>query len=742
MAPRWIIRALLIAAGLAGHSAWGQPVPSREPTSTHIFPAGGKRGTSVKVRVGGECLPPGMNLQLLGASVTGSRELGAESKARYEPSLRRVPRDADDVSARIAYPREFDAQIDIAPDAAAGVRFWRVWGGWGGTRLRPFLVGDLPEFIENEPNSTSDQAERVVLPVVVNGQIAGERDQDFFVFSAKAGEKVTCDVMASRIGSPLEPVIAITDGQGQRVEYDESHVGGDPVVSFRAREAGDYRLHIANLGYFGGPAYVYRITIATGEFTAFAFPPVKAGDIPEMVEAAGNHSPQAAMALTSPSVVHGRFLKTDEEDWFQFQATKDQALTIACRPFPNDSAAVPLLALVDANGAALAKAGNIENPEHGFTLEWKAPVDGAYRLRLRDLQYGSRGGPEFAYRLTIRPAQPDFALRLETDYVNVVQNGKTDLEVFVDRFGAFTGPIDLTLAGLPADVKVQPTRIAENQTRVKLTVSATDDTRPTDAAVRLMGKAVLADQTIERVAVVPSFGWDNTAVHLTVQHKPVFKLSCHEAYQYAPRGSIHPYLMKIERLGGFDGPIVMQRCDRQVQDLDGADILETIIPPGAKEAMNLVYLPETMHTGVQHHCRPYAQAYATFTDKWGQQQTLLAVSTHRCMIRTTPPVAKLRAVTKEIDAQPGAIALCKMILDRAAFTGPVELDLMETAGFKAEKVTIEAGQTEAVLRVRMDANMPAADGTLTVRATGKLDTGDIVVTEAAIQFHRSEIGAR
>ena len=33
--------------------AWGQPVASREPTSTHIFPAGGQRGTTVKVRVGG-----------------------------------------------------------------------------------------------------------------------------------------------------------------------------------------------------------------------------------------------------------------------------------------------------------------------------------------------------------------------------------------------------------------------------------------------------------------------------------------------------------------------------------------------------------------------------------------------------------------------------------------------------------------------------------------------------------------
>src|SRR4029079_14037195 len=150
--------------------------------------------------------------------------------------------------------------------------------------------------------------------------------------------------------------------------------------------------------------------------------------------------------------------------------------------------------------------------------------------------------------------------------------------------------IDLTSESLPEGVKFEPARIAENQTRLKLTFSATNDTRPTDTAVRILVRAMAASQTIERKAVVSSLGRDGDELHLTVQHKPVFRLSCNEAYQYAPRGSIHPYKMKIERLDGFDGPIVLQLCDRQVQDLDGVAIVETVIPAGAKEAMNLIYL--------------------------------------------------------------------------------------------------------------------------------------------------------
>src|SRR3954469_15227499 len=112
----------ILFLALLAPPAWGQAVPSREPTSTHIFPAGGKRGTVVKARVGGECWPPGMNLSILGESVSAPVVVGPEVKARFEPSVRRVPRDADDITARVTYPREFETSLTIAADADPGVR--------------------------------------------------------------------------------------------------------------------------------------------------------------------------------------------------------------------------------------------------------------------------------------------------------------------------------------------------------------------------------------------------------------------------------------------------------------------------------------------------------------------------------------------------------------------------------------------------------------------------------------------
>src|SRR5262245_14366903 len=152
-------RLLVLAIALLASPAWGQPVPSREPSSTHIFPAGGRRGTTVTVRVGGECMPPGMKLTLWGDGLSAPALLGDRVAPRYEPSARRTPRDADGGGAAMTYPREWASAITIAKDAPLGTAYWRVSGGWGGTQRRPFLVGDLPEFIETEPNSDAEHAE-------------------------------------------------------------------------------------------------------------------------------------------------------------------------------------------------------------------------------------------------------------------------------------------------------------------------------------------------------------------------------------------------------------------------------------------------------------------------------------------------------------------------------------------------------------------------------------------------------
>jgi hypothetical protein len=273
-------------------------------------------------------------------------------------------------------------------------------------------------------------------------------------------------------------------------------------------------------------------------------------------------------------------------------------------------------------------------------------------------------------------------------------------------------------------------------------LSATEETRPASANVQIIGEATVAGRALRRVAAVaPSGGRTgvcadlaNDTLHLTIQHRPVFRLTCNEAYQYAHRGSVHAYKIQVERLHGFSGPIVMQICDRQVQDLDGIQVLERTISPDVKEASALIYLPETMHANVQHHCRPYVQGYATFVDRWGQQQSILAVCEKRCMIRTMPPVVKLKALDEAISLPPGGEAVCHLALERTSnFNEAMELELVQPPpGLTAKKTHVEAGATHVELSVHATPQFRGG-ASLKFRATGLRSNRVTVISEADVR---------
>ena len=68
--------------------------------------------------------------------------------------------------------------------------------------------------------------------MTVNGQIYGERDVDCFRFTAEAGQVISCEVIAGRLGSRLDPVVELLDSNGRKVEAELANVGTDPVLVF------------------------------------------------------------------------------------------------------------------------------------------------------------------------------------------------------------------------------------------------------------------------------------------------------------------------------------------------------------------------------------------------------------------------------------------------------------------------------------------------------------------------------
>src|SRR5207248_3240088 len=67
------------------------------------------------------------------------------------------------------------------------------------------------------------------------------------------------DVHASRLGSPLEPVLSIHEASGRELPSALEHHGLDPMLIFEPPADGTYLLKVRDLEYRGGGNFDYRI---------------------------------------------------------------------------------------------------------------------------------------------------------------------------------------------------------------------------------------------------------------------------------------------------------------------------------------------------------------------------------------------------------------------------------------------------------------------------------------------------
>jgi len=128
----------------------------------------------------------------------------------------------------------------------------------------PFAVDTLPECTEHE----SPTAQRVSLPVIINGRIDRPGDVDVFCFDGRAGQQVVAEVKARRLDSSLDSALKLTDATGQQLAFnddDEDKGAGltthhaDSRLSATLPADGLYYVHLVDQGHKGGTDYGYRL---------------------------------------------------------------------------------------------------------------------------------------------------------------------------------------------------------------------------------------------------------------------------------------------------------------------------------------------------------------------------------------------------------------------------------------------------------------------------------------------------
>ena len=135
----------------------------------------------------------------------------------------------------------------------------------------PFALDTLPETFDQEPNNTPARAQKVKLPVIINGRVDRPDDWDVFKFTGRSNETIVAEVCARRLDSPLDSVLKLTDATGRLLAFNDDHEDlaaganthyADSYLMARLPADGTYCVHLGDTAQHGGEEYGYRLRIS------------------------------------------------------------------------------------------------------------------------------------------------------------------------------------------------------------------------------------------------------------------------------------------------------------------------------------------------------------------------------------------------------------------------------------------------------------------------------------------------
>jgi hypothetical protein len=425
-----------------------------------------------------------------------------------------------DIAGNGTNAAEVTYRLKVPADAPMGIHGLHLVTPQGLSNLKLIALDDLPSVVQTKPSQTIAAAQVLTLPVAVDGVI-DNLTRDYYKFAAAAGQRVSIEVLARRLGSPLDSTIRVLDSRGHELAYndDAPGLGSDSMLSYTFKDAGEYVLEVRDIRFQGGGNFNYRLRIgdfpcvtcpypmriqrgvsaqiafagsaaqeaqpipvniaadaglawlplgaksAGGKSSGFAV--VAVGATPEALEVEPNDEQAQATRIELGAGINGRLNQPRDIDRFVFTAKAGQRFAFTGVTRTQGSPSDLYLRLLKPDGAEVAAADDAGAGEG--IIDYTFPADGDYTLIVEDLNH--RGGPEFAYRIAVSPHEEKFQLAASADTLNVPLGGLATVTVTAVR-GSFAGPISLSLLDAPEGLSATPAVIGPGLNSTVMTIQA------------------------------------------------------------------------------------------------------------------------------------------------------------------------------------------------------------------------------------------------------------------------------
>ena len=494
-------------------------------------------------------------------------------------------------------PQKITVELTLAPHAPRGRVALRIANARGISNAIYVGIDDLEE-IAFAPEITK-------LPVALNGSLSGA-DTLQTHYEGKKGQRVVIELEARRLGSNIDPLLALLDPRKVQVAWSQGKTAlqGDARLSavlpadgvytidlhdalYRAAGPGQFRLKVGALYYADLAFPLGWQRDAAGEFDIIGNLPPEAARVhlPALAETGDRPLPLPALAgmtgaapgviigdgpeyqtgslpagpLPVPVAVDGRLLKPHQEDVFELKVQPGKKLRFAVLANRAGSALDGVLTLRDAKGTVLAT-GDDSPDGVDPALEFTVPA-GVERLRVGVKDLSGRSGPSFVYRLTVHLAdEPDFRLQITDERVNLKASGVGIVRVHAERRG-FNGPIKLLVQELPRSIQTGNAVIPAYATDALLTLGdAGDGSRP-QRIVEIVGWGQVDKKAIRRVAMrldsaqTREQPWLRTDLACAVTDPGLFRLEWDGGEPLLGVGTRYATRVKAIRQSGATGPI-------------------------------------------------------------------------------------------------------------------------------------------------------------------------------------------